>query len=69
METIRGHTACTVKETVARLDGIVDRVGAGVVVDFPEPGQKISMLSGTIDGYPPKANKGHLVAAVELDGR
>ncbi len=37
---------CTIKETVARFDSIVDSIGAGVVVDFPKPGQKISMLSG-----------------------
>lgn len=42
---------CTVKETVARLDGIIDSIGTGVIVDFPKP----------------KANKGHLMAAVELD--
>lgn len=64
----RRLTTCTVKETVARLDGIIDSIGTGVIVDFPKPGQKISMLSGTRrDGHSPKANKGHLMAAVELD--
>ena len=30
------HTACAVEQTIAGLDGVVDLVGAGVVVDFPK---------------------------------
>lgn len=30
------RTAGTVEETVSGLDGVVDSVGAGCVVDFPE---------------------------------
>ena len=33
-------TACTVKEAVSRLDGVVDCIGTGVIVDFPQPGQR-----------------------------
>lgn len=62
-------TTCAVKETVAGLDGIVDSVGAGVIVHFPKPGLKINTRCDNRDGYAPKANKGHLVTAVELDGR
>ena len=46
-------TACAVKETVARLNGIVDLVGARIIVDLPQA----------------KTNNGHLVAAVQLDVR
>ena len=61
---------CTIKETVTRFDRIVDGIGAGVVVDFPKPGQKMSMLCGrSRNCYSPKASKGHLMAAVKLDGR
>lgn len=45
-------TACAVKETVACFDGIVDLVGARVVVDLPEP----------------EPDQGHRVTAAELDG-
>ena len=31
------HTTCTIKEAVTRLDGVVDSIGAGVIVYFPEP--------------------------------
>jgi len=43
----------TVKESVSDLDGVVDSVGASVVVDFPKT----------------ETNERHLVAAVELDSR
>jgi hypothetical protein len=46
------RTAGAVKQTVAGLDGIVDGVGADVVVDLPQA----------------ETHKGHLVATVELDG-
>lgn len=29
------HTASAVKESVSSLDGVVDSVGAGIVVDLP----------------------------------
>ena len=45
------RTAGTVKKAVAALDGIVDLVGAGVVVHLPQT----------------EADKGHVMAAVELD--
>jgi hypothetical protein len=44
--------ACAVKEAVAGLDGVVDLVGAGVVVDLPET----------------ETDKRHLAAIVKLDG-
>jgi hypothetical protein len=47
------RTASAVKQTVASLDGVVDGVGAGLVGDLPQT----------------KAHDGHVVAAVELDGR
>lgn len=47
------HTAGAVKAAVAGLDGFVDLVGAGVIVDLPQT----------------KAHKGHVIAAVQLDGR
>ena len=47
------HTTGTIEETVAGLDGVVDGVGASVVVDLPEP----------------KSHHGHLLAIVQLDGR
>ena len=43
--------ACTVKETVSSLDGVVNLVGASVVVDLPEA----------------EADERHLAAIVELD--
>jgi len=43
--------AGAVKQTVASLDGVVDLVGAGVVVHLPKT----------------EANEGHLAAIVELD--
>ena len=45
------HTACTVKQAIASFDGIVDLVGAGVVVDLPAT----------------EADEGHVVATVEFD--
>jgi hypothetical protein len=47
------RTAGTIEETVASLDGVVDLVGTGVVVDLPET----------------EAHEGHLKAAVKLDVR
>lgn len=47
------HTAGAVKETVTGLDGLVDLVGAGVVVDLPEA----------------EAHEGHFVAGAKLNGR
>jgi hypothetical protein len=44
--------ACTVKETVSSLDGVVNLVGASVVVDLPEA----------------EADERHLAAIVEFDG-
>lgn len=32
-----GLTACTVKEAIAGFDGVIDLIGAGVIVDFPKP--------------------------------
>ncbi len=46
-------TARAVEETVTGLDGVVDLIGACVIVHFPQS----------------KPNQGHLVAAAELDGR
>ena len=46
-------TARAVKETVASLDRVVDRVGASGIVDLPQP----------------EADLRHLVATVELDVR
>jgi hypothetical protein len=43
--------ACAVKEAVAGLDGVVDLVGAGVVVDLPKT----------------EAHQGHLAAVVQLN--
>jgi hypothetical protein len=43
--------ARAVEEAVPRFDGVVDLVGAGVVVDFPEA----------------EADEGHVVAAIQLD--
>ena len=66
--TIWRLTTCTVKESVARLDGVIDSIGAGIIVDFPKSGRgSACFLKQLKDGYSPKANKGHLVAAVELD--
>ena len=66
---IRRLTTCTVKESVARLDGVVDSIGAGIIVDFPKSERgSACFLDQLEDGYSPKANKGHLVAAIELDG-
>lgn len=45
------RTASTVKETVSNLDGVVDRVGASVVVDLPQT----------------EAHDGHIIAATQLD--
>ena len=45
------HTACAIEESVAGLDGIVDGVGAGVVVDLPQT----------------EADLRHLVAIVQRD--
>lgn len=45
-------TAGAVEETVTSLDGMVDLVGASLVVDLPEA----------------KAHEGHVITAVELDG-
>jgi hypothetical protein len=44
--------ASTIKETVSSLDGVVNLVGASVVVDLPEA----------------EADERHLAAVVELDG-
>lgn len=46
-------TAGAVKAAVAGLDSLVDVIGAGVVADLPQT----------------KAHEGHVVAAVQLDGR
>jgi hypothetical protein len=48
-----GLTACAVKQTVADLDSIVNSIGGGGIVDFPET----------------ETHKGHAVARVELDSR
>ena len=45
------HTACTIEETVSRLDSVVNLVGASVVVDLPQA----------------KADEGHIIATIELD--
>jgi hypothetical protein len=45
------RTTSSIKQPVSSLDGIVDGVGAGVVVDFPET----------------EADLGHLVAIVQRD--
>lgn len=50
---IRVLTTGTIEQAVASLDGVVDLVSASVVVDLPQA----------------KAHEGHLVAAVQLDGR
>lgn len=47
------RTASTIEETVAGLDGLVDGVSADGVVDLPQT----------------EAHEGHVMAAVELDGR
>lgn len=47
------RTASTVKQSVSRLDGLVDLIGARLVVYLPQP----------------KAHLGHLVAIVKLDAR
>lgn len=39
-------TACTVETSVASLDGIVDLIGTGLIVDFPEPGVCVSKTDG-----------------------
>lgn len=48
---MRRHTASAVKQTVTSLDGVVDSVGASVVVDLPET----------------EAHEGHFIAVVKLD--
>ena len=66
----RRLTTCAVKQTVARFDGVVDSISAGVIVDFPKPKQKMSLPTETLrDDHSPKANKGHLMAAIQLDRR
>lgn len=47
----RQLTCCAVEETVPALDGVVDLVGAGVVVDLPQA----------------EAYDRHLMTAVQLD--
>lgn len=42
-------TTSTVEEAVARLDGVVDGIGTGIIVDFPKPRKKISMLCEKIE--------------------
>ena len=67
---MRRLTTCTVKQTVARFDGVVHSIGAGVIVDFPKPKQKMSLPTETTrDGYLPKTNKRHLMAAIQFDRR
>ena len=39
------YTTSTVKQTIARLDGIVDCIGTCIIIDFPEPINDIKMLS------------------------
>ncbi len=45
------RTACTIEETVACFDSVIDLFSAGIVVDLPEA----------------KADDGHLLAIVEFD--
>lgn len=47
------HTAGAVKAAVASLDGLVNLVRAGVIVDLPQT----------------KAHEGHVKTTVQLDGR
>lgn len=51
-KTQKSRTASAVEETVSGLDSVVDLVSAGLVGDLPEA----------------KAHKGHVIAAVQLDG-
>ena len=52
VEGKHSRTAGTIQQTVTSLDGLVNGVGAGGVVNLPEA----------------EADLGHLVAAAELDG-
>ena len=45
------NTACAIEKTVSRLDGIVDLIGARIVIDLPQA----------------KADNWHLVATVQFD--
>ena len=45
------HTGGTVKETITHLDGIVDLIRAGVILDLPQS----------------KADQGHFMAVVQFD--
>ena len=49
-------TTCAIEETVARLDGIVNGIGTGVIVDFPETGEKFSRpvvrMEGCLETHP-----------------
>ncbi len=53
MLDFEAFTARAVKETVTGLDGVVDLIGACIIVHLPQS----------------EPNQGHLVAAAELDGR
>ena len=66
---LMGRTACAVEETIASFNGVVNLIGAGFIVDFPEPRKHdyhCRVCAGLKENLP-KANKGHLVAAIELD--
>ena len=46
------HTTSSIEQTVSGLDGIVNSIGASVVIDLPET----------------ETNLWHIIAAVQLDG-
>lgn len=67
-------TACAVEETVTRLDGVVDLVGASVIVYFPETKTdcRVDNLANALTFQQDRSSqlaRGHLVAAAELGGR
>lgn len=67
-ERLRKLTACTIEQTVASFDGIVDLISTGIVGDFPEPNRRsVPDCLSRRPMFIPKAHNGHLMAAVELD--